>query len=71
MVQTIQDLEGSLEGSLEGNEDIEISGASSFSTAMGSIFKLTDVFSIKAEANFIPHGDSVDFGFAVRMMYTF
>ncbi len=71
MVQTIQDLEGSLEGRLEGNEDIKISGASSFSTALGSIFKLTDVFSIKAEGSFIPHGDRVDFGFTVRIMYSF
>ena len=63
MMQTIQDL--------TGNEDIKISGASSFSTAMGSIFKLTDVFSIKAEGSFIPHGNRVDFGFTVRMMYSF
>ncbi len=67
MVQTIQ----GPAGSLEGNEEINISGASSFSTALGSIFKLTDVFSIKAEGSFIPHGDRVDFGFTVRMMYSF
>jgi hypothetical protein len=63
MVQTIQDL--------SGTEEKEISGASSFSTALGSIFNLTDVFSIKAEVSFIPHGDRVDFGFEVRMMYSF
>ena len=63
MVQTIQDLTGS--------EDKKITGASSFSTALGSIFKLTDVFSIKAEGSFIPQGDRVDFGFTVRMMYSF
>ncbi len=63
MVQTIQDLTGS--------EDIKISGASSFSTALGSIFKLTEVFSIKTEVSFIPHNDVVDFGFTVRMMYSF
>ena len=67
MVQTIQ----GLEGSLEGNEDIEISGASSFSATLGAIFKLTEVFSIKTEGNFIPHGDRVDFGFTVRIMYSF
>ena len=71
MVQTIQDLEGSLEGSLEGNEDIEISGASSFGVSLGSIFNLTEVFGIKAEGSFIPHGDRVDFGFTVRIMYSF
>ncbi len=71
MVQTIQDLEGSVEGSLEGNEDIEISGASSFSASLGAIFKLTEVFSIKTEGNFIPHEDRVDFGFTVRIMYSF
>jgi hypothetical protein len=63
MVQAIQDLSGS--------ENKEVSGASSFSTAFGTIFKLTDVFSIKAEGNFLPHGDTVDFGFAVRMLYSF
>jgi len=67
MVQTIQ----GLEGSLEGNEDIEISGASSFSATLGAIFKLTEAFSIKTEGNFIPHGDRVDFGFTVRIMYSF
>ena len=63
MVQTIQDLTGS--------EDKKISGASSFSTTLGAIFKLTEVFGIKAEGNFIPHGDRVDFGFTVRIMYSF
>ena len=63
MVQTIQDLTGS--------EDKKISGASSFSATLGSIFNLTEVFAIKAEGNFIPHGDRVDFGFAVRMLYSF
>jgi len=63
MVQTIQDLTGS--------EDIKISGASSFSASLGSIFKLTEVFGIKAEGNFIPHEDRVDFGFTVRIMYSF
>ncbi len=63
MVQTIQDLTGS--------EDKKISGASSFSASMGAIFKLTEVFSIKTEGNFIPHGDRVDFGFTVRIMYSF
>ncbi len=67
MVQTIQ----GLEGSLEGNEDIEISGSSSFSATLGAIFKLTEVFGIKTEGNFIPHGDRVDFGFTVRIMYSF
>jgi len=71
MVQTIQDLEGSLEGRLEGNEDIEISGASSFGVSLGSIFNLTEVFGIKAEGSFMPHGDRVDFGFTVRIMYSF
>ncbi len=63
MVQTIQDL--------EENETIEISGASSFSASLGAIFKLTEVFDIKTEASFIPHEDRVDFGFTVRMMYSF
>lgn len=63
MVQTIQDLTGS--------EDKKISGASSFSASLGSIFKLSEVFGIKAEGNFIPHGDIVDFGFTVRIMYSF
>ena len=63
MVQTIQDLTGS--------EDIKISGASSFSASLGSLFKLSEVFGIKAEGNFIPHGDRVDFGFTVRIMYSF
>ncbi len=63
MVQTIQDLTGS--------EDIKISGASSFSATLGSIFNLTEVFAIKTEGNFIPHEDRVDFGFTVRMMYSF
>ncbi len=63
MVQTVQDLSGS--------ESQEVTGASSFSTAFGTIFKLTDVFSIKAEGNFLPHGDAVDFGFTVRMLYSF
>lgn len=63
MAQTIQDLTGS--------EDKKISGASSFSATLGSIFNLTEVFSIKAEGNFIPHGDRVDFGFTVRIMYSF
>lgn len=67
MVQTIQGLEGSLEGS----EDKKISGASSFSASLGSIFKLSEVFGIKAEGSFIPHGDRVDFGFTVRIMYSF
>ncbi len=63
MVQTIQDLTGS--------EDKKISGASSFSATLGAIFKLTEVFSIKTEGNFIPHEDGVDFGFTVRIMYSF
>ncbi len=63
MVQTIQDLTGS--------EDKKISGASSFSATLGSIFNLTEVFGIKAEGNFIPQGDRVDFGFTVRIMYSF
>jgi hypothetical protein len=53
MVQTIQDLTGS--------EDKKISGASSFGATLGSIFNLTEVFGIKAEGNFIPHGDRVEF----------
>jgi len=63
MVQTIQDLTGS--------EDKKISGASSFGVSLGAIFKLTEVFGIKAEGSFIPHGDRVDFGFTVRIMYSF
>ncbi len=63
MVQTIQDLTGS--------EDKKISGASSFGVSLGSIFNLTEVFGIKAEGSFIPHGDRVDFGFTVRVMYSF
>lgn len=63
MVQTIQDLTGS--------EDKKVSGASSFAASLGSIFKMTDVFGIKTEVSFIPHGDAVDFGFTVRAMYSF
>jgi len=63
MVQTIQDLTGS--------EDKKISGASSFGASLGSIFKLTEVFGIKTEASFIPHGDRVDFGFIAKIMYSF
>jgi len=63
MVQTIQDLTGS--------EDKKISGASSFGASLGAIFNLTEVFAIKAEGNFIPHGDRVDFGFTVRAIYSF
>jgi hypothetical protein len=63
MVQTMEDLTGS--------EDKKISGASSFGASLGSIFKLTDVFSIKTEASFIPHGDTVDFGLTVRALYSF
>ena len=63
MLQTIQDLTGS--------EDKKISGASSFGVSLGSIFNLSEVFGIKAEGNFIPDGDRVDFGFTVRIMYSF
>ncbi len=63
MVQTIQDLTKS--------EDKKISGASSFGVSLGSIFNLTEVFGIKAEGSFTPHGDGVDFGFTVRIMYSF
>jgi len=70
MVQTIQDPTKS-EPDPPSPEDIKISGASSFSVSMGSIFNLTEVSSIKAEGSFIPHGDRVDFGFAVRIMYSF
>jgi hypothetical protein len=63
MVQTIQDLTGS--------ENQKISGASSFGASLGSIFNLTDAFGIKTEASFIPHGERVDFGFAVKVIYSF
>ena len=72
MDQTVQGLEGDLEGS----EDKKISGKSSFCTSLGFIYEFTDVFSIKTEANFIPYKNlegnpGVDFGFTVRIMYSF
>jgi hypothetical protein len=63
MVQTIQDL--------TGIEDKKISGAGSFAASLGSIFKITKLFSLKTEGSFIPHGDRVDFGLTVRAMYSF
>lgn len=63
MEQTIQELSGS--------EDKKITGKSVFSASLGAIYELTDAFTIKAEANFMPYKDGVDYGIMLRAMYSF
>lgn len=68
MDQTVQDMEGS--------ENKKISAKSTFCTSLGFIYKLTDAFSIKTEANFIPYRNledslQVDLGIMIRAMYSF
>ena len=63
MDQTVQDLKGS--------EDKKISGKSVISINLGAIYELTDAFSIKGEASFMPHKDGVDLGIQFKAMYIF
>lgn len=63
MDQTVEDLKGS--------ENKEISEESSFSSSLGTIYKITDTFSIKGEASLIPRQNGIDLGFMLRAMYSF
>lgn len=68
MDQTVQDLERS--------ERKKTSGKGSFCTSLGVIYKLTDAFSLKAEANFFPYKNleenlGVNLGFMFKAMYSF
>jgi hypothetical protein len=63
MDETIQDL--------EGTEIKKIKGKSSFSVSLGVTFKLTESFSLKSEARFLPRKDGVDSGIMIKAMYSF
>jgi hypothetical protein len=63
MDETIQDLEGS--------EIKKINGESSFCVSLGLTFKVTESFSLKSEARFLPHKEGIDSGIMIKAMYSF
>jgi len=63
MDETIQDLEGS--------EIKKINGESSFCVSLGLTFKVTESFSLKSEARFLPYKDGIDSGIMIKALYSF
>ena len=56
---------------LEGHEELKITGKSSFLTSFGGIYELSETFSIKAEADFMPYRGGVDLGLSVKALLSF
>ncbi|UCC41179.1 MAG: hypothetical protein JSV96_07075 [Candidatus Aminicenantes bacterium] len=56
---------------LKGSEDKKISAKSVISISLGAIYALTDSFSIKGEASFMPYKGGVDLGVLFKTMYVF
>ena len=63
MDETIQEL--------EGHEELKISGKSSFCTSLGGIYEISEIFSIKTEASFMPFRGGVDLGLSVKALLSF
>ena len=63
MDETVQDLEGS--------ESKKILGEGNFCISIGATYDVSEVFSIKGEASFIPYREGVDIGFVIRASYNF
>jgi hypothetical protein len=63
MDQTIQDLERS--------EIKKIKGESSFCVSLGLTYKITQSFSFKSEARFLPYKDGIDSAIMIKVMYSF
>lgn len=56
--------------SLEGSENKKFTVESNFGVSIGAIYELSDVFSIKGEARFIPYRAGIDIGFLVNAIYS-
>ncbi|MFB0566865.1 MAG: hypothetical protein ACETWK_14460 [Candidatus Aminicenantaceae bacterium] len=56
---------------LSGSEDKKISGKGLYGISTGAIYEVTNSFSIKGEASFIPIQNGVDLGFVIKAVYSF
>jgi hypothetical protein len=63
MEQTVQDL--------IGKEDKMISGKSVFSLALGSLYEITDQWSVKGEISLLPYKAGLDIGLRAEAFYSF